>query len=268
MTEEQKYQLDILKKLDEVCKKNGLVYYLACGTCLGAIRHKGFIPWDHDIDVYMYVDDTKKLIECQKDFGDRYFVSTKETDDTLKKIKLEIRDNLIKCRYRKGSVDLGISNICIDIYPLYNCPDSQLGLTTNVIRSHILKMLVGGAPENHGSLYKAIANTILKFYKEENKEANIKKLEKKLTYKPQANRVSIYYGAEVSLLNAITFDKDIFKKPSLVEFEGGLYYGPTDPDAYLRKRYGDDYMTPPPQNEIDNELHLEIIKEEVYAGEQ
>ena len=53
----RKIQLNILKKLDEVCENNGLKYYLAFGTCLGALRHKGFIPWDDDIDVLMSYDE-------------------------------------------------------------------------------------------------------------------------------------------------------------------------------------------------------------------
>ena len=53
----RKIQLNILKKLDEVCENNGLKYYLAFGTCLGALCHKGFIPWDDDIDVLMSYDE-------------------------------------------------------------------------------------------------------------------------------------------------------------------------------------------------------------------
>lgn len=60
MTEVQELQLSILVKLDEVCHRHNLRYYLAYGTCLGAVRHQGFIPWDHDIDVLMPVSDVKK----------------------------------------------------------------------------------------------------------------------------------------------------------------------------------------------------------------
>ena len=56
-------ELNILKELDRVCKDNNLRYVLAYGSCLGAVRHEGFIPWDDDIDVYMPRSDYEKLFE-------------------------------------------------------------------------------------------------------------------------------------------------------------------------------------------------------------
>jgi hypothetical protein len=49
----QRCLLGILKAIDQVCREHGLTYYLLAGTCLGAIRHQGFIPWDDDVDLMM-----------------------------------------------------------------------------------------------------------------------------------------------------------------------------------------------------------------------
>lgn len=68
----QRKQLEMLHELDRVCKKNNLKYALSSGTCLGAVRHGGFIPWDDDIDVYMCWSDAEKQVECQSDFYKNY----------------------------------------------------------------------------------------------------------------------------------------------------------------------------------------------------
>ena len=62
-------ELDILLDLDRICTKHGLTYLLAYGTCLGAIRHNGFIPWDDDIDVFMPRDDYERLYALFKNGG-------------------------------------------------------------------------------------------------------------------------------------------------------------------------------------------------------
>lgn len=76
----QQKQLEILHEFDRVCKKNNLKYALSSGTCLGAVRHGGFIPWDDDIDVYMLWSDAEKLVKHQEDFQKKYFVQNYKTD--------------------------------------------------------------------------------------------------------------------------------------------------------------------------------------------
>lgn len=70
MKEVQKGSLEILKKIDEICNQLNLKYYLAYGTLIGAIRHKGFIPWDDDVDIMMPRKDYDSLVQ--------YFIDHKE----------------------------------------------------------------------------------------------------------------------------------------------------------------------------------------------
>ena len=76
--EMQACQLRILVDFQKVCAKNNICFYLAFGTCLGAVRHKGFIPWDDDIDLFMRVDEVEKLKEVQDQLPPHLYLQTHE----------------------------------------------------------------------------------------------------------------------------------------------------------------------------------------------
>ena len=81
MTELQKKQLEILKQFVRVCEKHNLRYSLEGGTAIGAVRHKGFIPWDDDVDVMMPREDYDKFIQLQYEYdGTPYFIQTWKSD--------------------------------------------------------------------------------------------------------------------------------------------------------------------------------------------
>ena len=75
-------EIDLLKKIIDVCKKHNLIYWAGFGTLLGAVRHKGMIPWDDDLDIWMPREDYDKLIKLdQEEFGFPYFLQTTENDE-------------------------------------------------------------------------------------------------------------------------------------------------------------------------------------------
>jgi lipopolysaccharide cholinephosphotransferase len=89
----QAKELSILKEIDALCKKHGIEYWLDGGTCLGAVRHKGFIPWDDDIDIAMRLEDLPRFIEfAQKELPRNLFVQTRESDPTSRLPITKVRD--------------------------------------------------------------------------------------------------------------------------------------------------------------------------------
>lgn len=240
----RKVQLNILIKLDEICQKNGLRYYLAFGTCLGALRHKGFIPWDDDIDVLMPYEDAKKLIKLQNEFGDKFFVQSKETDSDYRSIAMRVRDEETTC-IEGDEVDLKIhKGIYIDIYPFYECSTNNLVRTIDILRSHLLKVLVNNRPPlNHGKILKIISKMVLFFYSDKKRYRKIEKIENRLA-SVKGDEILDYYGQDITLITAISYPKHWFAEPKRLEFEGRYFNGATEPEKYMKKRY-DDYMKLP-----------------------
>ena len=259
MNEIQKIQLNLLLKLDEECRKHGLKYYLAYGSCIGAMRHMGFIPWDHDIDVLMPIDDALKLVEYQNEFGKRYFVSNYKTDKSFKSINMRLIDRNNRCIVRKNNKIVEEGYVCIDIYIFYNCPPTRIGLLLNIWRSHIYKILVGGIPKNHGKFAAFIAKIILILSSKGDREDSLRRIEEKLCYKGKSFEIADYYGLDITWCSAIKYKKEWFGEPKELLFEGHKFYGPTNPHEYLTMRYGD-YMTPPSKETIKNEMVVELIK--------
>lgn len=261
----RKVQLNILKKLDEVCNNNNLRYYLAFGTCLGALRHKGFIPWDDDIDVLMPYADAKKLISLQNEFGDRYFVQSKETDPDYRSIAMRVRDVETTC-IEADEADLRTKKgIYVDVYPYYECSANKVIRVIDILRSNMLKVLVNNrAPINHGRAIATIAKVILSLYSDTRRTRTIRRLEDRLS-SVRGPEILDYFGQDVSLLTAISYPKEWFAEPSKLEFEGFLFNGATEPDKYMKKRYGDYMKLPPIEDQVVHHTYIIVDPYKSYT---
>ena len=123
MTDLQQAEFEILKEFVAVCERLGLRYYLVCGSCLGAVKYGGFIPWDDDIDVAMPRDDYR--VFCEKApgmLGDGLFLQTNKSDRYYPNIFAKLRDKRTTF-IEKGMAHLDICHgVYIDVFPLDGYP--------------------------------------------------------------------------------------------------------------------------------------------------
>lgn len=120
-------ELDLLVELDRVCKKYEIKYFAEGGTILGAVRHKGFIPWDDDIDIAMDRNEYIKLCKHQDEFKAPYFFQTNYTDPCSLRGHAQLRNSLTTGALKSEASSVPFNQgIFIDIFPLDRVPNDEL----------------------------------------------------------------------------------------------------------------------------------------------
>ena len=124
----QLLMLDMLKKIDRLCRDNGITYWLSSGTCIGALRHGGFIPWDDDVDIEMFEPDFKRLRRLMMDYsGDDLVWQDSSTDYEYVQPFAKIRDTHTEiCELENADRNYKYRGAFIDVFVLR--PSSSLKL--------------------------------------------------------------------------------------------------------------------------------------------
>lgn len=243
-------QLEILHELDRVCNENGINYYLAYGSCLGAVRHNGFIPWDDDIDVVITADEMRRLISVRDSFKTNYFLQCRETEKNWTFMRNALRDSSTACFTAEDGKKDTNHGVKIDIYVLYPCPDDFFKLHKLIIDSYILRLLYmkkcNETPRNHGKIAKVLSKIIVSMYSGRSAEKKIKKIENDLKYNGGKNYYSVFFGNDVTFFSCLKFPAKMFKKPKYIKFEDFKAPCPSNPELMCKICYGDSYMEYPP----------------------
>lgn len=128
LRELQLVELQILKDVAKMCDENNIIYFLDSGTLLGAVRHKGFIPWDDDVDIIMDVDNYIKFCELAPiKLSQCYFVQNMNTDPKVRISWSKVRKNGTTCMdgdLTRYDIHYGVG---IDIFVLIGVPNSVVG---------------------------------------------------------------------------------------------------------------------------------------------
>lgn len=233
--------VNLLNIFEDFCKDNHLRYFLAAGTCLGAVRHHKFIPWDDDLDLAMPRDDFEKLFKLWNNNNNRYQL-LRPSRSILTGVHIgQLRDSETTCIYEYARNYDICHGIKIDIEPIDGCPDNKFFQSIQKFFCSVYGLMSAQRVPNHASnskkyLARVILSLIpfktLRFGLFHFAECQIKK------YKyNECNKLRYNYGR--------IMDKSIVDDIICVEFEGKLRPIPKNYDNYLKIAYGD-YMKFPP----------------------
>ena len=258
-------QVEILKDIDKFCQEHNITYFLIAGTLLGAIRHKGFIPWDDDIDIGMLRSDYEKFIKTYpSDKNNKYFVQTLETDPNYWHSYAKIRKkNTFMNEAKIASLNLN-KEIFVDLFPFDNVKDG--GYDKIKYRANIIKVI-------RESIYVkrkiiTLRDCRIKFLSAIFLIFPVKtlyKFQKKLMMKYdkiETTNVACYIG-EYQTRNEY-LKKDVFLPVKKQEFEGEMFNAINKPEVYLEQIYGDYMKLPPKEKRVAHgvlEISLDTTKE-------
>ena len=226
LKEIQNLELEILKRFRDFCNKNDLTYYLAYGTLLGAIRHKGFVPWDDDVDVFMPYEDYKKMLGLWPQEG-RYILGEWRKDNNYLWNFAKIMD-CNTCLLHTGYPMQACMGLYIDIFPLTGCAEGESG--ENFLEKN-MKM-----NKDWECFYSV--NTLLGCEEPDIREGIIKH-----RYCSDFKKAKIVGDGIFSWY----VRREVFDDVVEVEFEGELFAAPKGYDEFLKVKYGN-YMEMPPES--------------------
>lgn len=263
--EVKKIQLSILQYIDSVCEENGIPYYLCGGTLIGAIRHKGYIPWDDDIDIMLLRPDYMKLL------------SLLESNDTYKCLSMynqsdyfypfaKVIDSHTELVEKNSSYRIQNYGVYVDIFPIDSLPDDNE--KRHVHYQKILKirktyyLSLSRKIPSIGNLLKYPPKFCLWVYSRiKGWKYWLEKIEE--LAKLYSNEDSEYVGCVVAGYGEKeTYHRSLYARQIKVPFEEYVFAIPQGYDEYLTCLYGDYMKLPPIEKRITRHDFVAYIIED------
>lgn len=240
-------QIVILDKFSEYCKLNNLKYSLAYGTALGAVRHKGYIPWDDDVDVMMPRKDYEYFINnFNKSHNDIKCYSYPNNTDYCQPFAKICAENTVMNEYLYNKDCYGVY---IDLFPIDGVKNSlQVSFIAALLHALNAKKAVNlGFRSVYKKMLIIIGKIILYFISVQKIVAFIQK------YSRRHNINDALFACVLCSTTAKkeVLPKNIYEECVDIEFEGKKYFIVKDYDTYLHACYGD-YMSLPPLNKRES----------------
>ncbi|AXR43189.1 LicD family protein [Pediococcus pentosaceus] len=257
----------MLKETIKIFEEHNLEYFLIGGTLLGAIRHKGFIPWDDDLDIGVPRASYNVFIKkYAKELPNRYRLQDYNTKSGSKYYISRIQDLNVQVKERRGA-DLSTEYASIDLFPIDGTPNGKIRRNFFVNKVMFWRMIASFSQSKNIDLNRKrnIFEKLLVYI------ARILPFDSLLDTRKIYNRIDILlskYSMENSqvvgsLMGAYRkkelFSGEYVKRLTKVTFEDTEAYAPYEWDKYLKHMYGN-YMEIPNRDEIERKRHFEIVR--------
>ena len=249
MTEKQEHLLQLLREIDEICKKHHLRYVMAGGSLIGVVRNEGFIPWDDDVDIYMPRDDWDKFVEIARtELPPDRAVQAVDVDREFTNTFPRYADTASCAIHKHQLFGKDKAGEIVDVLTLDPIPADDREYEKYRTHMMIYSELVNVAFV-YGSRWEIPAGMYLKYLLYEKifgRDKTLKKLEKIMfSYKEEeCDRYAMRWGGCPFL-----FDKDMMFPVKYMEFEGLQVMVPNRVSDYLIWHYGDEWSYIPPHEE-------------------
>ena len=240
--------LEMAEYFVQFCKENDLLCYLCGGGAIGTLRHKGFIPWDDDLDFFMPRKDYEKLAQLWPQKADSRYQLSKSNENYIdRNLFITIRDTQTTC-IKPYQQDLDIPHgLALDVLPLDYYPANGLSRKKQVIAALVYSLFCAQTiPEKHGGIMKWGSQALLAMIPS-------KKLRYKIWKKAETEMTKYTKEESDGITELCSGPYYMKKKYPISSFEDALWLPfeetvlpiPVGYDAYLKTAFGD-YMTPPP----------------------
>ena len=251
--------LEVLCNFEILCKEIGIDYFLIAGSLLGAIRHRGFIPWDDDVDLGMTRSDYNKLIDYfKRNQNLTYELYCHDTNKNCHLIFCKFVDKSKPRESLKKYFD-ECSNISIDVFPYDKCESKKVVTLIKFLRIKYFKFIIQSKdklkdPKYKESKIKRVARIILSSpYSRVDIEEIFIAISKLVNEQQGGNDYINYCGK-------YTFGKEVITDAELhplrrSEFESKAFYVPCKYEAVLNTTYGKDWMVVPDLSKREQHSH-------------